>query len=440
MSRVRLAKPVNAGRPPSFFYILAGESAERPLDILRCMTSTIRLTKRQEELAFKDHPKRQKVRGVAGSGKTLVIAARAVHRAKSGKRVLIITFNITLPTYIKTLVMKLGGEAYLESNIRITTYHALCRRMVRNAEQKNGESYYQALARSFYITTANIRDEEKFDVVLVDEAQDLEALWVESLTRLVKADGEFLLVADTQQNLYDRNVDWIEKGLKGSGILGRWAELNERIRLPANISRLASTFARKRKLPSCLTDDQSIVTLSLGDPILDPEIVWRHTRNPIEDELTEALRYLEETKKQSPSSITILVHSNEQGYVLSSNLGIAVEHTFGSDDIERNRNRRLFGSAEKAVKMTTFHGFKGWEADNVIVVVPERAPDQRCDVLVYNGITRTKKNLIIIDRTDMYRDFAADFEHRGDNHSAFWQYARSGNLQNYDESDNREEA
>ena len=43
----------------------------------------------------------QRLRGVAGSGKTLVIAQRAANLASQGKKVLVVTYNITLWHFIR---------------------------------------------------------------------------------------------------------------------------------------------------------------------------------------------------------------------------------------------------------------------------------------------------------------------------------------------------
>ena len=43
----------------------------------------------------------KKLSGVAGSGKTRVIAIRAASLAKLGKKILVICYNITLKNYLK---------------------------------------------------------------------------------------------------------------------------------------------------------------------------------------------------------------------------------------------------------------------------------------------------------------------------------------------------
>ena len=48
----------------------------------------------------------RRVKGPAGSGKSLVLAARAAELARDGKRVLVCTYNITLMNYLRDLVAR----------------------------------------------------------------------------------------------------------------------------------------------------------------------------------------------------------------------------------------------------------------------------------------------------------------------------------------------
>ena len=61
------------------------------------MGRNLHLTKEQRDLAKSQSGVRQKNHGVAGSGKTQVLVCRAVNaQIRTGKRVLILTFNLTL--------------------------------------------------------------------------------------------------------------------------------------------------------------------------------------------------------------------------------------------------------------------------------------------------------------------------------------------------------
>ena len=64
----------------------------------------IKLNKKQEKYIEPRPNTKQKLSGVAGSGKTLILAMRAAKLASEGKKVLIICYNITLRHYIEKQV------------------------------------------------------------------------------------------------------------------------------------------------------------------------------------------------------------------------------------------------------------------------------------------------------------------------------------------------
>lgn len=84
---------------------------------------TIRYTKRQEELVESRANTRRKVRGVAGCGKTKVLAGRAVSSyGRTNELVLILTFNLTLRNYIHDRVSEVRAP-FPWSGFEIKNYH-----------------------------------------------------------------------------------------------------------------------------------------------------------------------------------------------------------------------------------------------------------------------------------------------------------------------------
>lgn len=80
-------------------------------------------TKEQELLTKSEKGERRKIKGSAGSGKTLVLAKRAVNaHIRTNKRVLILTFNISLVNYIHDQISKIR-ESFAWKNFYITNYH-----------------------------------------------------------------------------------------------------------------------------------------------------------------------------------------------------------------------------------------------------------------------------------------------------------------------------
>lgn len=63
------------------------------------------------------------------------------------------------------------------------------------------------------------------------------------------------------------------------------------------------------------------------------------------------------------------------------------------------------------LKMSTIHCFKGWELLNIVLFVPEQAPEnnKKLDAIVYTALTRTRENVIIINSNKRYYEFGHQF-------------------------------
>jgi Nuclease-related domain len=87
--------------------------------------------RRQAEL-IESRPGQQKIRGVAGSGKTMVLARRAVNAHKrTGSQVLILTYNITLRNYIHDRISQVR-EDFAWNSFVILQYHEFFKSMANN--------------------------------------------------------------------------------------------------------------------------------------------------------------------------------------------------------------------------------------------------------------------------------------------------------------------
>ena len=73
------------------------------------------------------------------------------------------------------------------------------------------------------------------------------------------------------------------------------------------------------------------------------------------------------------------------------------------------RGRKLhFWAHSGTVKLSTIYSFKGWEAHTLVLIICKTHNIEEqgsLSELIYTGLTRAKKNLIVIDQTDLYREF-----------------------------------
>lgn len=197
----------------------------------------------------------RRIRGAAGSGKSLILAARAAALLQQQKSVLVVTFNITLLHYLMDVAVRYpGGSGRTRKDITWLNFHAWCRRICMD---NDAEAEYTALWKGanphdvlnvglpalVSSILADAVDIELYDAVLVDEGQDFLPVWWDVLRSVCKPGGEMLLVADETQDIYGTASSWTDDAMKGAGFSGKWAELEVSYRMPELALDMAANFA-----------------------------------------------------------------------------------------------------------------------------------------------------------------------------------------------------
>lgn len=148
----------------------------------------------------------RRLRGPAGSGKTMVVAGRASTLAGEGKDVLVVSYNITLLNYLRDCTARFGPE---RNAITWLYFHGWCKRVlslcgcdeVWRSLPWDDPSVDELLATAtIQAIDANPKLVDRFDAILVDEGQDFRPSWWNALRTTLRADGEMLLIADRAQD------------------------------------------------------------------------------------------------------------------------------------------------------------------------------------------------------------------------------------------------
>ncbi|MEZ5330261.1 MAG: NERD domain-containing protein/DEAD/DEAH box helicase [Verrucomicrobiales bacterium] len=177
--------------------------------------------------------------GVAGSGKTLILLARAKHLAESGDSQIFIT------CYNRRLAEWIGRELHDYPNITVQNFHAWAYAVGVNWQQDESEE--QLGIRLLDHLENQSGTSLKYDSVLVDEAQDFEPNWFRCLLAAMTdpENGDLLIVADGCQSLYRRHkVNWSHLGIKARGrTVSSGFRLDRNYRNSREIIALAESFA-----------------------------------------------------------------------------------------------------------------------------------------------------------------------------------------------------
>lgn len=146
----------------------------------------------------------QKISGVAGSGKTQVLAFRAVNAMKrTGGDVLVLTYNITLANYLKFRLSEIR-EDFSWEKIDVYPYHQFFR--IRAAECQLHVEFGSYQDETFF---GDSRNHKKYSAVFVDEVQDYTTEWLRIIMQnfLLEPNGELVVFGDPKQNVYQRPLD-----------------------------------------------------------------------------------------------------------------------------------------------------------------------------------------------------------------------------------------
>lgn len=165
----------------------------------------------------------QRVKGVFGSGKTTVMAARAVQAYKraldrnNNPRILILTYNITLKNFIHDKLMNVD-ETFPPENFIIINYHSFINAELNNLnvdvivpENIQGEEIGKYLEENYYSNIDLFEEHKegivKYDAVLIDEIQDYHRPWMEIIKKYFRDPlGDYVLFGDVKQNIYGQPI------------------------------------------------------------------------------------------------------------------------------------------------------------------------------------------------------------------------------------------
>ncbi len=153
-----------------------------------------------------EEDKRKLFLGTAGTGKTFIAMEKAQRCAAQGKRVLLTCYNQFLVGWLR--------ENVTDAGITINHFHGFltevltAQGLLQPVEIREDSAFFnEVLPNKGYDYFDSLPDEQKFDVVIIDEGQDFQELWLLCLETMLKKDGEMYVFADPNQNLFQGGLD-----------------------------------------------------------------------------------------------------------------------------------------------------------------------------------------------------------------------------------------
>jgi hypothetical protein len=344
----------------------------------------VRLTKNQVDLLnFLKPLKRALIKGVAGSGKTMLAMERAISFGMDGHRTLFLCYNDLLAEVLRDQVPE-----ELENRLVVRHFHAWCRECCMKPEARARGICFRvpegaADQKIFWDTTsadlllkAIPLVSERYDAVVVDEGQDFASDWwypIEEALADSKAGKALYVFYDPDQNLYGRELE--------SPIEGEPFTLYENCRNTKSISRFCKAVTGKTQgsLGSAPEGEEPMIVLASQEDQI----------NAVEKILDQLLN----SDRLSPSQIALLVAGG-----LTDFSGFKGLKRIGSHSLTPNVKEWQDGGA---VLLESSKKFKGLEADVVILAgmpLPGNS-EYFTESDLYVSASRGKHRLFLICRT-----------------------------------------
>ncbi len=355
----------------------------------------------QEKLARKLGPGHRLVFGVAGSGKTVLLIARARILALRHPdwKILILCYNKLLKNYLFHLLNPLDYDA----DITINTFHGWARRYILSgnddfskifldseslAKRKGKiDDFFREFVPKLLLDVIKSRGDDKllYDAILIDEAQDFEQMWFKAIISVLNPETNSLLITcDGLQGIYARKkFTWASVGIKA---VGRSLRLQKSYRTPIEIGIVAQKILPERLQSFIGRFDEFLPTTEFLGENGSVEIMLAKSRSEEYKKLAEKIERL----AKLPQEIIILFKSNMAKKEYQHPL-FEYFKKFKINWIDLSKyNYQIPG-----ILIGTLHGTKGLEFSTIIIPEFDSYTSEKDRQLLYVGITRATKRLII---------------------------------------------
>lgn len=343
------------------------------------------------------------IRGVAGSGKTLVLTHRAKHMARnfSHWRILLLCFNRPLASALK-------AETLDHQNIRAIHIDKLAHQVVAKAG-RTGEVEKEAAGDRvlFFKLLRKVAVEvfdsgnaaERYDMVIVDEAQDLGAEGLDMAWAALKPHRDNLLVAhDGAQRIYAGKKRWNPPDMTARG---RTTVLKRNYRNTNEILDLALEYlgdAAQRVADQEQPDD--------FDVLVQPDQAVRHGVLPrliecdgMTSEVEAALEHVKRLRSDGIPRDAIAILSGSMDFRKNALARIGPK---ASLDAQAHKDK--VAQARNVIRIATLQLLKGLEFPHVVIGgandiwVEDDEPaeqDRQRRRLLYVAMTRASESLTV---------------------------------------------
>lgn len=338
------------------------------------------------------------IHGVAGSGKTLILAYRCEHLARSTvKPILVLVYNIALASWLQQQLSARG----LDGRVQVRHFHGWCSdqlTLYHVPRPADGEQFFERLVQAVIAAVDKGQiPRAQYGAVLIDEGHDFEADWLRLAVQMLDpATNSLLLLYDDAQSLYGtrRSTSFTFKSV-GIAASGRTRILRRNYRNTDEILTCAREFAQELLSPLAADED--------GIPRVAPELGGRHGPQP-------RLALLSSMQQEAQTIADTLTRLHAKG-IAWKDMAVLYSAPFVAEEIAkaldsagvptewlRDRQSKHFSGARDSIKLMTYKSSKGLQFPVVVVAGVGTLPwrDSAGDAReLYVAMTRATERLLI---------------------------------------------
>lgn len=360
----------------------------------------------QEQLARSLGDGHRVIHGVAGSGKTMILAYRCQYLAQvKNKPILVLCFNVSLAAKLRQVVQEDPNKI---SRIKVRHFHGWCMDLLKkynipkpDSRDYKGEDYIEELVnRVITAVDAKLIPAGTYGAVMLDEGHDFKPEWLKLIAQMVNPETNSLLILyDDAQNLYgekhNKKFSFKSVGIQAQG---RTTILKLNYRNTEQVLSVAYEFAKEVMTPTTGDDDQVVLVepASAGRQGPKPDLIRLPTFKHEVDYLAERVKQLHE-RGTAWNEIAIIYRLRFMGEDINKHFQQA---QIPIEWVNADSQSRNYHPDEDSIKLITMHSSKGLEFPVVFIpgigFMPDEynTPEEEARLL-YVAMTRAIDQLIM---------------------------------------------
>lgn len=311
--------------------------------------------------------------GTAGSGKTFLALEKARRVGETGVKVLLLCYNSGLAAWLRST-----AAAY--PNVEVFHYHGLCLHICKLAKQPtpqpdphgDRDAYFRyELPEAMMFALESVA--ERYDAIIVDEAQDFDPVWWIGIEQLLRDpdESQLYLFYDDNQHIYGSRLEF---PIADAPLL-----LCENCRNTRTIFDGFMQFYRGDAAPEPVgPNGRAVEFLTAADDSGEEKRA-----------VEAAIKRLIHEEHIPAAAITVLTGCSESKSMWKDGDTAPASSVFSWKA----------SAAPNVITCSTIHAFKGLESSVVIVTETRDLPEKALRELLYVAYSRAKFHLVVVGRS-----------------------------------------